>query len=226
MSPIWWISLLFPSRVQSAQVYGFDGFLLANLHWGYIVSTMPSDVTNLLNAIHSGDPEAGEELLPLVYQELRKLASAKMAKVPPGQTLQATALVHEAWLRVRGSGPDQWSSRGHFFAVAAEAMRRILVEQARRKQRVRHGGGAQRVNVEKVDIVSDAPEDKIILLHESLDILAAEDMEKAEIVKLKFFTGLGSDEIANHLGVSEKTVRRRWNSAKIRLFQIIEGAQG
>ena len=186
---------------------------------------MHSDVTKLLNAIHSGDAQAGDELLPLVYQELRKLASAKMAKIPPGQTLQATELVHEAWLRVRGSGPDQWGGRGHFFSVTAEAMRRILVEQARRKQRVRHGGGAQRMNAEEVDIVSNAPEDKMILIHEALEILATEDVEKAEIVKLKFFTGLGSDEIAHHLGVSEKTVRRRWNSAKIRLFKIIEEAQ-
>lgn len=158
----------------------------------------------------------------MVYEELRKLASVRMSKIPPGQTLQATALVHEAWLRVQGSGPDQWNSRGHFFAVAAEAMRRILVEQARRKQSVRHGGGVKRVDVEKIDIVSQAPEDKVLLIHESLEILAQEDKAQAEIVNLKYFAGLNGNEIASILGVSEKTVRRRLTAAKIRLFELME----
>lgn len=186
---------------------------------------MPGDVTRLLDAIDSGDPSAAEELLPLVYGELRQLAKAKMARVPPGQTLQATALVHEAWLRVQQSGPPRWNSRGHFFAAAAEAMRRILVEQARRKSCLRHGGEWERVPEDEVDIVSQAPEEKVLLIHESLDQLAAEDSLKAEIVKLKFFAGLKYEEIAGALEISEKTVRRHWNTAKIRLFQLIEAAQ-
>lgn len=183
---------------------------------------MSDDVTELLNALEEGGEGAAENLLPLVYGELRKLASAKMGRVPPGQTLQATALVHEAWLRVQKSSSDQWSNRGHFFAAAAEAMRRILVEQARRKSRVRHGGGQRRVNVVDVDIVSEAPEDKILLIHDALETLTSEDPTKAEIVKLKFFAGLKNDDVANVTGVSEKTVRRQWNAAKLRLFQMIE----
>ena len=186
---------------------------------------MPDEVTKLLNEVGSDDPKKGKEMLSKVYEELRQLASARMSRIPPGQTLQATALVHEAWLRVQASGPEQWSSRGHFFAVAAEAMRRILVEQARRKQCARHGGGAQRVDVEKIDIVSQAPEDKVLLIHDSLEILAREDEAQAEIVKLKFFAGMSGDEIATILGISEKTVRRRWNAAKIRLFELVEASQ-
>jgi len=183
---------------------------------------MSDDVTELLNALEESGSDAAENLLPLVYDELRKLASAKMVRVPAGQTLQATALVHEAWLRIQKSSPDQWNNRAHFFAAAAEAMRRILVEQARRKSRIRHGGGQRRVNVEDVDIISEAPEDKILLIHDALEILATEDPTKAEIVKLKFFAGLKNDDVANVTGVSEKTVRRQWNVAKLRLFQIIE----
>ena len=185
---------------------------------------MSTELTRLLNASDSENGIAAERLLPLLYTELRSLAKARMAKVPPGQTLQATALVHEAWLRVQQSGPQQWNSRGHFFAAAAEAMRRILVDQARRKSRKRHGGELKRVDVADVDIVSEAPEEKVLLIHESLDQLAAEDPSKAEIVKLKFFAGLKNDEIASALDVSEKTVRRHWNTAKVRLFQLIESA--
>jgi len=140
-------------------------------------------------------------------------------------TLQATALVHEAWLRVQQSGTPQWNSRGHFFAAAAEAMRRILVDQARRKSRIRHGGDLRRLDVEEVDIVSEAPEDKVLLIHDALDQLAAEDPLKSEIVKLKFFAGLTNDEIATALDIAEKTVRRHWNTAKVRLFQLIESAR-
>ena len=186
---------------------------------------MPDEVTRLLNGVESDDPKKGKEILSRLYEELRQLASVRMSKIPPGQTLQATALVHEAWLRVQGSGPDQWNSRGHFFAVAAEAMRRILVEQARRKQSVRHGGKAQRVDVDEIEIISQAPEDKVLLIHDSLEILAREDKAQAEIVNLKFFAGLSGDEIATVLGISEKTVRRRWNAAKIRLFELIEETQ-
>lgn len=182
---------------------------------------MSEDVTRIVNALGAPGTD-GEKLLPLVYGELRKLASAKMRKVPAGQTLQATALVHEAWLRISKLGHDQWDNRSHFFAAAAEAMRRILVEQARRKSRIRHGGGQQRVDMENVDIVSKAPEDKILLIHDALDVLVDEDPGKGEIVKLKFFAGLGNAEVANVLGVSEKTVRRHWNAAKLRLFQIVK----
>ena len=182
---------------------------------------MSEEVTRIVNALGARGSD-GEKLLPLVYDELRKLASAKMRKIPTGQTLQATALVHEAWLRIRKSGHDQWDNRSHFFAAAAEAMRRILVEQARRKSRIRHGGGQERVEMEKVDIVSEAPEDKILLIHDALEVLVDEDPGKGEIVKLKFFAGLGNAEVANVLGVSEKTVRRRWNVAKLRLFQIVK----
>jgi RNA polymerase sigma factor (TIGR02999 family) len=185
-----------------------------------------SDVTRLLDAVERGEPQAAEELLPLVYEELRKLAAARMAQASAGQTLQATALVHEAWLRVQKSGPQEWNGRGHFFSAAAEAMRRILVEQARRKSRQRHGGALQRENLEEVDILSEAPEDKVILIHECLNQLTAEDPLKSEIVKLKFFAGLTSEEIANVLQISEKTVRRHWNVAKARLFQLIEAVQG
>ena len=183
---------------------------------------MYHDVTELLNALKENHSEASENLLPLVYEELRKLASAKMVHVPPGQTLQATALVHEAWLRIQKSSPNQWSNRAHFFAAAAEAMRRILVEQARRKSRIRHGGGQRRVNVEDVDICSEAPEDKILLIHEALETLATVDPLKAEIVQLKFFAGLKNYDVANVMSVSEKTVRRQWNAAKLRLFQMIK----
>lgn len=182
---------------------------------------MSQDVTKLLNALQEGEDIAAEALLPLVYDELRALAAAKMAKIPSGQTLQATALVHESWLRIQNSAGNQWKNRAHFFAAAAEAMRRILVDQARRKSRLRHGGGKQRVNVDEVDIASEAPEDKILLIHEALETLTAEDSTKAELVKLKFFAGLKNDEIALVMGCSDKTVRRQWTAAKLRLFQLV-----
>jgi len=185
---------------------------------------MSTELTRLLNQTDSRDGGASK-LLPLIYDELRRLAKARMARVPPGQTLQATALVHEAWLRVQQSGAPQWNSRGHFCAAAAEAMRRILVDQARRKSRIRHGGDRQRLDVDEVDIMSETPEDKVLLIHEALDQLAAEDPLKSEIVKLRFFAGLNNDEIAAALDIAEKTVRRHWNTAKVRLFQLIESAR-
>lgn len=183
---------------------------------------MPEDVTRLLNAIESGDCQVGGRFLDSLYSELRKLAGIKMAKIPPGQTLQATALVHEAWLRVQNSGPVEWKNRAHFFSAAAEAMRRILVDQARRKSAKRHGGDLKRVSIEDVDILFEAPENKMLHIHESLDLLESEDPFKAQIVKLKFFAGLHNKEIANILEISEKTVRRHWNVAKVRLFHLIE----
>lgn len=182
---------------------------------------MSQDVTRLLNALQEREDVAAETLLPLVYDELRALASAKMARVPAGQTLQATALVHESWLRIQKAGGNHWKNRAHFFSAAAEAMRRILVEQARRKSRVRHGGGKQRVDVDEVDVSSEAPEDKILLIHEALEILTTEDPTKAEIVKLKFFAGLKNEDVGLVMAMSEKSVRRNWTASKLRLFEIV-----
>ncbi|MHC1767803.1 MAG: ECF-type sigma factor [Verrucomicrobiia bacterium] len=180
-----------------------------------------SDVTRLLDAVEQGDPKAAEDLLPLVYDELRKLAAQKMAHEPPGHTLQPTALVHEAWIRLAGDGPQHWEGRGHFFAAAAEAMRRILVERARRKRRLRHGGGWQRVDLEQAEIASDAEDETLLRVHEVLDELARKDPFQAKVIKLRFFAGLTNNEAAHVLGVSEKTVLRRWAHAKVWLYDRI-----
>jgi len=184
-----------------------------------------SDVTRILDRIQQGDPGAAAELLPLVYEELRKLAAAKMAREAPGQTLQATALVHEAWLRLGGEDQPAWQNRSHFLAAAAEAMRRILVESARRKLRLKRGSGGERVQLHESAIEPPAEDEKILQVHEALEVLSTEDPEKAQIVKLRFFVGLSHEEIAALLGVNEKTVRRHWEVAKVRLFQNIK-AQG
>ena len=183
-----------------------------------------SDITRVLEAIQQGEAKAGEELLPLVYDELRRLAAAKMAREVPGQTLQPTALVHEAWLRLGAAGQPNWKNRAHFLGAAAEAMRRILVENARRKLRLKRGGGAERVELELSTIQAPADDEKVLQVHESLDALAAEDPQKAQIVKLRFFSGLTYDEIASLLGVNEKTVRRHWELAKVRLVQIMDAS--
>jgi RNA polymerase sigma factor (TIGR02999 family) len=180
-----------------------------------------SDVTRILDAIQHGDPKAAQELLPLVYEELRRLARARMAAQPPGQTLQATALVHEAWLRLAGSDRQQWEGRGHFFAAAAEAMRHILVDRARRKKRMKHGGGRPAASVDEIEIAATADDEKLLLVHEALEKLALEDPLRAEVVKLHFFVGLTHAESAEVLQISEKTVRRHWNFARIWLFQNI-----
>jgi RNA polymerase sigma factor (TIGR02999 family) len=177
-----------------------------------------SDVTRLLGAIDHGDSKAAEELLPLVYDELRRLATARMAQESPGQTLQATALVHEAWLRLVGSSESHWNSRGHFFGAAAEAMRRILLERARKKGRVRHGGRLQRVDLEQVTMATQDTDDVIIAINDALEKLAAESPQKAEIVKLRYFAGMEHAEIAEVLGVSEPTVRRHWAYARSWLY--------
>jgi RNA polymerase sigma factor (TIGR02999 family) len=179
-----------------------------------------SDITLILNAAQQGDPKAAEELLPLLYDELRKLAAQKMAREAPGQTLQPTALVHEAWLRLGGDG-QKWLNRAHFFGAAAEALRRILVEKARRRQRLKCGGGQERVEFDESALELPAEDEKVLQVHEALDTLAAEDPQKAEIVRLRFFVGLKNDEIAALLGVNEKTVRRHWEVAKVKLFQNI-----
>src|SRR5512139_2814508 len=186
-----------------------------------------SDVTQLLNAIDAGDPKAADQLLPLVYEELRKLAAAKMAQEKPGQTLQATALVHEAWLRLAGSEEQKaWNSRGHFFGAAAEAMRRILVDRARQKARVRHGGDMERVDLEHVTIATEDSDGTVLAIHEALEKLAVESPQKAEIVKLRYFTGMEHAEIAQVLGVSEPTVRRHWAYARSWLYAELKEARG
>ncbi len=173
------------------------------------------DVTQLLSAMEAGDPRAGGELLPLVYEELRKLAAAKMAQEQAGQTLQATALVHEAWLRLGGMESAQaWNGRGHFFGAAAEAMRRILVDRARKKGRIRHGGALQRVDLDHVTLATEDSDDTVLAIHEALEKLALESPQKAEIVKLRYFAGMEHQEIAKTLGISLSTVERSWAYAR------------
>lgn len=180
-----------------------------------------SDVTCLLDHVRQGNEAAAEDLLPMVYDDLRKLAAAKMAQERPGQTLQPTALVHEAWLRLNRDQP-RWQNRAHFLGAAAEAMRRILVENARRKLRLKRGGGQERVDLEESAIAAPTSDDKLLQVNAALETLAAEDPQKAEIVKFRFFVGLSNEEIAALLEVNEKTVRRHWELAKVRLFREIQ----
>ena len=181
-----------------------------------------SDVTRILNAIDQGDPQAAAELLPLVYNELRKLAAGKMAQERPGQTLQPTALVHEAWLRLTGNDQKQWDSRGHFFGAAAEAMRRILIENARRKKALRHGAGQQRLDIQEMEIAAPAGDDQLLAINEALDKLAIEHAQKAELVKLRYFAGMSIEEVAVVLGISEATAKRWWAYARAWLFSEIK----
>jgi RNA polymerase sigma factor (TIGR02999 family) len=178
-----------------------------------------NELTVILRRIDQGDPQAANELLPLVYEELRKLAAQKMARESPGQTLQATALVHEAWLRLGGDDQPDWQNRAHFFAAAAEAMRRILIDNARRKHYLRHGGGAERVNLDGLDLAASMDDEQLLALHEALDQLAQHDAQKAELVKLRFFAGLTQEQTAQVLGVSEPTVKRHWAYARAWLFR-------
>jgi RNA polymerase sigma factor (TIGR02999 family) len=180
-----------------------------------------SDVTRLLNAVEQGDPKAAEQLLPLVYDELRKLAAARMAQQPDGQTLQATALVHEAWLRLVDGPNRQYTSRRHFFSAAAQAMRHLLIERARRKLRERHGGVLQRVDVDDVEIAAPADDERLIQINAALEELALLAPDKAEVVKLRFFVGLDEKEIAELLKLSPRTVERYWSYAKAWLFERI-----
>jgi RNA polymerase sigma factor (TIGR02999 family) len=175
-----------------------------------------SDVTRILSAIEQGDPSAAEQLLPLVYDELRKLAATRLAAEKAGQTLQATALVHEAYLRlVDGDRAQHWNSRGHFFGAAAEAMRRILVDNARRKQRPKHGGQRQRVDLDEAVQVADDRADELLSLHAALEKLEAESPEKAQLVKLRYFAGLSHQEAAEAMGISRTTADRHWAYAKV-----------
>jgi RNA polymerase sigma factor (TIGR02999 family) len=166
-------------------------------------------------------PRSQEEWLPLVYDELRKLAAQKMAREAPGQTLQATALVHEAWLRLGGDHQPAWENRPHFFAAAAEAMRRILIDRARRRQAARHGGEARHVSLENLELAVEADDDQLLAVHEALDRLAAHDAAKAELVKLRFFAGLTMEQVARVMGYSEPTAKRHWAYARAWLFREI-----
>jgi RNA polymerase sigma factor (TIGR02999 family) len=178
-----------------------------------------NEVTTILSAIEAGDPRAAADLLPLVYDELRKIAAARLAAEKPGQTLQPTALVHEAYLRLVGSPDgDHWNHRGHFVAAAAEAIRRILVENARRKQRQKHGGDRRRISLEVAETLTQIPSDDLPALDEALTRLTAHDPIKAEVVKLRFFAGLTMPEIARSLNISLATAERNWTYARVWLY--------
>jgi len=188
-----------------------------------------SKVTRILSAIENGDLHAAEQLLPLVYNQLRQLAAQKLAHEKPGQTLDATALVHEAYLRLveserQGSSPP-WSSRRHFFAAGAEAMRRILIDSARRKRTRKRAGSRQQVNLDAVATLTTRPADDLLALDEALTRLAQEDPVKAELVKLRYFAGLSVQQAANALGISRATADRYWSYAKVWLYQAVTGAQ-
>jgi RNA polymerase sigma factor (TIGR02999 family) len=182
-----------------------------------------SEVTRVLSAIEQGDPRAAEQLLPLVYDELRKLAAQKLAQEKPGQTLQATALVHEAYLRLIGGGIVQpWDSRRHFFAAAAEAMRRILVENARRKRSAKHGGKRLRVDLDEALLIANDPSPTLLEVGKLLDQLAQADPEAAELVKLRFFAGLTGEQTAQALGISPRSADLLWSYARAWLFERLQ----
>lgn len=183
-----------------------------------------SDVTRILQSIESGDAKAANELLPLVYEELRKLAAAKMANESSNQTLQPTALVHEAWLRLTGNENVKWNGRAHFFGAAAEAMRRILIDNARRKRALRHGGNQQRFNVDEIEIAAPEKDDELLAINDALEKFAAVDKQKTELVKLRYFVGLTIDESAEILGISAPTAKRWWTYSRAWLFRQIQNA--
>ena len=180
-----------------------------------------NDVTRILNAIQQGDSKAADELLPLVYGELRQMAARRMAGERAGHTLQATALVHEAWLRLGADGQPDWQSRAHFFAAAGEAMRRILVEHARRKLSAKRGGGAERQELDDSALILAAPPDELLAVHEALDNLAKEDPAAAELVKLRYFVGMTMEEAATALGLAKRTAENIWTYARVWLHREI-----
>ena len=180
-----------------------------------------SEITQILQAVGRGEARASEDLLPLVYHDLRRHAARQMAREAAGQTLQPTALLHEAWLRLTGDGQGQWQNRAHFYGAASEAMRRILIENARRKSRLKRGGGQVRVDIEHVELAATTPDEKILLINEALERLQTHDAEKARVVVLKFFGGHTNQEVAESLGLTERTVERHWAYAKAWLFQNI-----
>lgn len=179
-----------------------------------------SDATRILRAIGDGDPAAAAQLFPVVYEELRKLAAQKMLREQAGQTLQPTALVHEAWLRLVGSG-DQFANRAHFFSAAAEAMRRILIERARQRQTLKRGSAPRRVELDSLDLAVADDEDHLLLVNEALSALERRDPVEAEVVKLRFFVGLSNEEAASLMGLNERTIRRYWIHAKVWLYEYL-----
>ena len=184
-----------------------------------------SDVTRILESIEHGDPNAADQLLPLVYSELRKLAASRMANEAPNQTLQPTALVHEAWLRLVGGTNPNFGGRAHFFGAAAEAMRRILIDKVRRKRALRHGGGQQRVDIEGMELAAPADEGELLAVNEALDKLAAQNKVEAELVKLRYFVGMTLEEAAEVLGISARTADNYWAHARAWLFREINAAR-
>ena len=181
-----------------------------------------SDVTRILDRVQRGEPKAADELLPLVYEELRRLASWRMARESPGQTLQATALVHEAYLRLIGQEEQPWQNSRHFFSAAAEAMRRILVERARQKARRKYGGDWQRVNLDKIDVATESNDETLLFVSDALEKLAVKDPVCAELIKLRFFAGISNHQAAEMLGLSERTAKRNWAYARAWLAKEIE----
>ena len=180
-----------------------------------------SEITQILQEVGRGEAQASEKLLPLVYQDLRRQAAAQMSREAAGQTLQPTALLHEAWLRVTSDGDRQWQNRAHFFGAAAEAMRRILIENARRKSRLKRGGDQVRVDADQIELAATTPDEKVLLINDALEQLQVQDPEKAKVVVLKFFGGRTNQEVAESLAVTERTVERHWAYAKAWLFQHI-----
>jgi RNA polymerase sigma factor (TIGR02999 family) len=185
-----------------------------------------SDVTQILERVEQGDGKAAEELLPLVYEELRQLAAHKMVNELSGQTLQATALVHEAWLRLIGSQGQSWQGRTHFFGAAAESMRRILIENARRKKSLKRGAGVEKLDLDQVDVAANADEDALLAVNDALEKLALEDPRSAEVVKLRFFVGMSNAEAGTALGLSERSVKRCWTFARAWLYNEIRRENG
>lgn len=182
-----------------------------------------NDVTRILQAASGGDPKAAQELMPLVYEELRKLAAYRMSLQPPGQTLQATALVHDAYLRLLGDGEKSWNDRRHFFAAAAEAMRHILIDRARRKAAVRHGSGLEKLPLDDVIVAAETEEETLLAIDEALQKLSIADPATAELVKLRFFAGFTFAQAAEIIGISERTAKRMWAYARAWLFEEISG---
>jgi RNA polymerase sigma factor (TIGR02999 family) len=181
------------------------------------------DVTQILSRIEAGDPSATEQLLPLVYEELRKLAAAKLAQETPGQTLQATSLVHEAYIRlVDVEKAQHWNSRGHFFGAAAEAMRRILVDQARRKQSHKHGGQSRRVSLDSAEVSDTTPADELLDIDDALTRLTAEDPDAARLIHLRYFAGLSIEDAAELVGISRSTAYEHWSYARVRLRALLD----
>ncbi|HEX7619228.1 MAG TPA: ECF-type sigma factor [Verrucomicrobiae bacterium] len=181
-----------------------------------------SDVTHILESIERGDPKAADELLPLVYGELRKLAASKMANEAPNQTLQPTALVHDAWLRLVGNDNPQFANRAHFFAAAAEAMRRILIDKARRKRALRHGGDQQRMDIEGMELAAPGDDDQLLAINDALDKLDGQNKVEAELVKLRYFAGMTLEEAAEVLGISPRTADNYWAHARAWLYREVK----